>query len=122
MGLDQWAYKTKREIKGTDFKINDQDEEIAYWRKHPNFHGLMKELYNEKGGKDSTFNMSSVELTNEDLIKIGDRVINNDLPSTSGFFFGDESDTRYFREDVRFLEKAKESIKEGYKIYYTSWW
>lgn len=123
MGLDQWAYKTKREIKGTDFKMdNEVDEELAYWRKHPNLHGLMQKIYKEKGGKEEVFNMASVELTNKDLIAIGEKIINTELPVTSGFFFGESADEHYFNEDIEFLKKAKEAIKEGYKIFYTSWW
>jgi hypothetical protein len=123
MGLDMYAYKTKREVKGVDFEMDhDEDEQFAYWRKHPNLHGLMQELYEKKGGSSEQFNVVPVELTNEDLIEVGEKVINNKLPSTSGFFFGSDSDEHYFKEDVEFLEQAKKALKEGYKIYYTSWW
>tara|TARA_R100000900_G_scaffold81380_1_gene63928 strand:- start:3532 stop:3906 length:375 start_codon:yes stop_codon:yes gene_type:complete len=124
MGLDQYAYKTKREeAKGVDFKLDSTiDEELCYWRKHPNLQGLMEEIYRKKGGKAEDFNVVPVELTKEDLIEIGDKVINSKLPSTKGFFFGSESDDRYFEDDVQFLEKAKKAISEGYIVYYTSWW
>ena len=55
-------------------------------------------------------------------IEIGDKVINSKLPSTKGFFFGSESDERYYEDAVQFLEKAKKAISEGYIVYYTSWW
>tara|TARA_Y100000004_G_C8747993_1_gene341108 strand:- start:205 stop:576 length:372 start_codon:yes stop_codon:yes gene_type:complete len=123
MGLDQWAYKTKRKIEKVDFELDENaDKELTYWRKHPNLHGLMEKLYDKKGGKAESFNMVPVELTNEDLIEIGEKIVNNKLPSTSGFFFGSDSDEHYFSKDIQFLEKAKEAIENGYRVYYTSWW
>jgi len=124
MGLDQWAYSTKRQIeKSVDFEMElDNDTELMYWRKHPNLQGLMQELYEKKGGSSEQFNVVPVELTNEDLIEIGEKIVNNKLPSTSGFFFGSDSDEHYFNKDIEFLEKAKEAISKGHKVYYTSWW
>lgn len=122
MGLDMYAYKTKREIREVDFNGHEEDQDIAYWRKHPNLHGMMEKIYREKGGKDESFNVSSVQLNEKDLLDIGKKLVNSELPSTSGFFFGEDSDEHYFKEDIEFLEKAKDAIKEGYKVYYTSWW
>tara|TARA_B100000497_G_scaffold113448_1_gene135242 strand:- start:578 stop:970 length:393 start_codon:yes stop_codon:yes gene_type:complete len=122
MGLDQSAYKTRLKINGTDFKTNEDDKEIAYWRKHPNLHGMMEKIYREKGGKSKQFNVVPVELTKEDLIKLGETIINNKLPKTEGFFFGRDSDEHYFEKDIEFLEKAKNAIEEGFQVYYTSWW
>ena len=122
MGLDMNAFKTKQEISGTDFETRSDDIELAYWRKHPNLHGMMEKIYREKGGDSEQFNMVPVELTDADLIKLGEKIINNKLPKTEGFFFGQDSDERYFKEDIEFLEKAKEAINEGFQVYYTSWW
>ena len=66
MGLDMNAYKTKAKFtKDTDFndeifgKTGDGEidfeglivdtEEIAYWRKHPDLHGWMEQLYRKEG-------------------------------------------------------------------------
>lgn len=123
MGLDQSAYKTRQKITKTDFEIDDTiNEELAYWRKHPNLHGMMEKIYREKGGKSNQFNVVPVELTKEDLVKLGEKIINNKLPKTEGFFFGRDSDEHYFEKDIEFLEKAKEAIEEGFQVYYTSWW
>ena len=122
MGLDMNAFKTKQRICGTDFETGSDDIELAYWRKHPNLHGMMEKIYREKGGDSEQFNTVPVELTNEDLIRLGEKIINNKLPETTGFFFGQDSDTHYFKKDIEFLEKAKEAIEEGFQVYYTSWW
>ena len=138
MGLDMNAYKTKAKFtKDTDF--NDEIfgktgngeidfeglivdiEEIAYWRKHPDLHGWMEQLYRKKGGTEKSFNGDTVLLTEEDIDNLKIAVLTRTLPSTSGFFFGASKQEINFA-DLEFIEKAKEAIKEGYTIYYDSSW
>ena len=138
MGLDMNAYKTKAKFtKDTDFndeifgKTGDGDidfeglivdiEEIAYWRKHPDLHGWMEQLYRKKGGTEVSFNGDTVLLTEEDIDNLKIAVLTRTLPSTSGFFFGASRQEINFA-DLEFIEKAKEAIKEGYTIYYDSSW
>jgi len=124
MGLDMFAYtfngKTESEV---DFDTNNVTEttEIAYWRKHPNLHGWMEQLYYEKGGKDDSFNGSNVVLTKDDLDSLEQDIIDGTLPDTSGFFFG-KSDGSEQNEDLEFIAKAREAIEEGKIVYYSSWW
>lgn len=124
MGLDMFAYtfngKTESEV---DFDTNNVTEkmEIAYWRKHPNLHGWMEQLYYEKGGKDDSFNGSNVLLTKGDLDSLEQDIIDGTLPDTSGFFFG-KSDGSEQNEDLEFIAKAREAIEEGKMVYYSSWW
>ena len=138
MGLDMNAYKTKAKFtKDTDFndeifgKTGDGEidfeglivdtEEIAYWRKHPDLHGWMEQLYRKKGGTEASFNGDPVLLTEEDIDNLKIAVLTRTLPSTSGFFFGASRQEINFA-DLEFIEKAKEAIKEGYTIYYDSSW
>lgn len=139
MGLDQYAYARKgapetetREfeylddqgIKQTQTEVNviytDQIE-LAYWRKHPNLQGWMEQLYRSKGG-DEDFNCVDVELTLDDLNDLAIDITEGMLPTTEGFFFGSDSDERYKEGDLEFIRTAREHIKQGYKIVYTSWW
>ena len=124
MGLDMFAYKAQnfQPSKPVDFQdeITSEIEEFFYWRKHPDLHGLMKEIYIEKGGEDE-FNCRPVQLTSEDLERIGLAVIDEELPETSGFFFGQSSDEDRKR-DLEFLTEAKRYLDEGYTIWYDSWW
>jgi len=89
MGLDMFAYtfngKTESEV---DFDTNNVTEttEIAYWRKHPNLHGWMEQLYYEKGGKDDSFNGSNVVLTKDDLDSLEQDIIDGTLPDTQVSF------------------------------------
>jgi hypothetical protein len=43
------------------------------------------------------------------------------LPQTSGFFFG-ESRPEDTLDDKRFIETARQALRDGYTIYYSSWW
>lgn len=125
MGLDQFAYRTKKELDSpVDFKIDYSDiEEIEYWRKHPNLHGWMEKLYRDKGGADEMFNNTPVELTQEDIDSLAEALIDFDLPYTTGFFFG-QSDTSadQHESDLSFCKMASKSISEGYRVFYDSSW
>lgn len=133
-GLDMYVYKMK-EFKPSntvdfheeiDFIVeNDgtihKPEEFFHWRNHPNLHGLMEKIYREKGGKENRFNCTPVQLTQEDLDRIGALVIDDELPITEGFNFGLSSD-KMKEKDIEFLEKASQALKEGFTIWYDSWW
>lgn len=124
MGLDMYAIAFKGEVNGeVDFNKNNINGEIEihYWRKHPNLHGWMENLYYDKGGKDDTFNGSNVILTEFDLDNLEQDIIDDALPNTSGFFFG-QTDGSEKDNDLEFVAKARKAIKEGNTIYYSSWW
>lgn len=139
MGLDQWAY-----IQLPVIPELSEDPEIEYtsqyritqWRKHPNLQGWMERLWQSKGSpikgwdqdeiKDRDFNCVDLELTEEDITQLEQDITNGNLngggPDTTGFFFGDPSDTEYIETDLKFCKYAKASLKAGVKVYYTSWW
>jgi len=131
MGLDMYAYRMAdfQPSTPTDFglelaELRSHDieaEELHYWRKHPDMHGLMEEIYRGKGGKEETFNCVPVQLVQADLDRIREQVQAKALPKTEGFFFGESDDTDY-DTDMEFLRKAEASLKEGYTIWYDSWW
>lgn len=127
MGLDQYAFCIDE---------SGEKEELAYWRKHPNLQGWMERLWNEKrrnpknikefveeiSNDDDVFNCVDLELNYEDLSNLEKAVINNNLPMTSGFFFGNNSDNEYREEDLEFIKKAREALDAGLHVIYTSWW
>ena len=126
MGLDMYAYATKaKPNKEVDFSTtNFNEEELHYWRKHPNLHGWMHNLYESKGGdKHSDFNGDCVVLTESDLDDLEHDIEQCDLPDTSGFFFGtSQNDDTEMKDDLEFVRKARTAIAEGKTVYYTSWW
>ena len=126
MGLDMFAFKVRKGVitESVDFNLpddNESQEELHYWRKHPNLHGWMENLYQEKGGKSESFNCDNLQLTEEDINRLEEDVNNDSLPETQGFFFG-QSYPEDKVNDLEFIRKAREALAEGYDVYYTSWW
>ena len=125
MGLDMYALSTKAKPEtDVDFSTkNFEQEELQYWRKHPNLHGWMQNLYDAKGGVSPDFNGDCVVLDSEDLDNLEADIKAGNLPDTSGFFFGESSNSDEENEnDLLFVTKAREAISEGKTVYYTSWW
>jgi hypothetical protein len=139
MGLDQYAFarkgdriETTEDYTYQDFDGNthteqrtsisyEEENEIAYWRKHPNLQGWMEQLWREKGG-EGEFNCVDFELTAADLDQLEYDMGFNQLPETQGFFFGNNSDDYYKEADEEFIREARQYLSDGYKIVYTSWW
>jgi len=123
MGLDMYAFSTK--VKPTtevDFSTKNFDvEELHYWRKHPNLHGWMQNLYDMKGGTSDSFNGDCVVLDSDDLDNLEQDIKDGNLPDTSGFFFGNTQGDED-EDDLLFIKEAREAINNGKTVYYTSWW
>jgi hypothetical protein len=136
MGLDQYAYATDS---------NDEQVEIAYWRKHNRLQGWMEQLWEDKGRPNfndtdsqamGDFNCVPVEITESDLDSLEEDVCGKKMPETGGFFFGDDSfgwttedgeqykgnDYHYKPDDLEFIEKARQAISKGKQVFYNSWY
>ena len=121
MGLDMYACITKHHPnQPVDFEVTEYTE-IHRWRKHPDLHGWMAELYFNKGGTNPDFNCATVALTSSELDQLETAVKDGTLPETSGFFFG-ESIGDEAEGDLEFIAKARKAIDEGYTVFYDSWW
>ena len=131
MGLDMYAYVAKKNNEMRDYYESYDYEtdsgpvvkprEIAYWRKHPNLHGWMHKLWNEKG-HSGDFNGDELELTWEDLDRLEYVVKRQELPGTSGFFFGNDADDHYRDQDLKFINEARAEITRGWRVFYNSSW
>jgi len=122
MGLDMYAYAA---AKANEEWGTGSQREIAYWRKHPNLHGWMEKLWhsqNTNPAADPMFNGVELELTWEDLEQLEEDIKNERLPSTSGFFFGDNSDDYYRTQDLEFIKQARAELFSGLKVFYNSSW
>lgn len=142
MGLDMYAYTAARAgqqrdyYEGAEFDTESKDyvnktvsrpREIAYWRKHPNLHGWMERLWQAKGrpgvtDPDSTFNGIELELNYDDLELLELDVIAGRLPSTSGFFYGNDADDYYRDHDLEFIKNARAELFMGLRVFYNSSW
>jgi len=137
MGLDMYAYVAQKAKQYDEFyegAVFDKESnemvntnvskprEISYWRKHPNLHGWMEKLAQDKGVSYDSFNGVELELTWEDLEALELAVRHNQLPSTSGFFFGDGADEHYLESDLSFIKNARAELFLGLKVFYNSSW
>jgi hypothetical protein len=131
MGLDMYAYVAKKNNEMRDYYESYDYEtdsgpvvkprEIAYWRKHPNLHGWMHKLWNERGHAGD-FNGDELELTFEDLDRLEYVVKHKELPGTSGFFFGTDADDYYRAQDLEFVKQARSELTQGMRVFYNSSW
>ena len=123
MGLDMYLFYTNEENVDSGEVLNPNFyNEICYWRKHPDLHGWMENLYHEKGGKKQ-FNCIDLILTIEDLNRLEQDIINDKLPHTEGFFFGSSSHSNESKEyDLNAIKMARDCINDGFVVYYFSWW
>lgn len=136
MGLDQFAYVTDDERCTGAFEVPDNihQHSLAQWRKHPDLHGWMRELFRSKGGSvpptdeghtfmGEDFNAGhGVELTSTDLDALEQAINTRSLPKTMGFFFGESFIEDEIEHDLRFVANARDAVTQGYRVYYTSWW
>jgi len=122
MGLDQYAYVAAKA--GIEWNGHNH-REISYWRKHPNLHGWMEQLWRERNADPSTdpvFNGIELELTWEDLDALEQDINSRELPETTGFFFGENSDNYYLAQDLEFIKQARAELFTGLKVFYNSSW
>ena len=136
MGLDMYAYSAAKAAAKNDYyhakyelgneNATDPTTELAYWRKHPNLHGWMEQLWIEKTNPnpeaDPMFNGIELELTYDDILRLEQDIINKQLPKTTGFFFGESSDEYYREQDLAFVRQAKADLFVGLRVFYNSSW
>ena len=137
MGLDMYAYVAAKAgqqnefYEGAEFdettrefvnKTTTKPREIAYWRKHPNLHGWMEKLAEQKNLEYDSFNGIEMELTHEDLDELEQAVTHGQLPATGGFFFGNNADEHYRESDLEFVKAARQELFFGLKVFYNSSW
>lgn len=85
MGLDMYL-TGERDIhqrSSTRHPLKGEQYELGYWRKHPNLHGYIVQTF--ANGED---HCQEIELDEAALRRIIKAVKANQLPYTSGFFFG----------------------------------
>ena len=141
MGLDMYAYVAARAGQQAEFYEGSEwdpdhkehrnpnvnrPREIAYWRKHPNLHGWMARLWLAREGNElrelDNCNGIELELDADDLDLLEHVVKERELPGTSGFFFGSDSDKHFYTDDLKFIQEARAEMFLGLKVFYNSSW
>lgn len=122
MGLDQYAVYAEAGVGSSNSTV------FHTWRKHPNLHGWMFELYRKRGGTGDFNADDYVQLTAADLEELREVILWDNFATTTGFFFGksynpgEEGFEEQQKSDLKFVDDAVELIKQGREVYYTSWW
>ena len=119
MGLDQYANARRGEAKKDEdgYTFYEDSMELAYWRKHPSLQGWMEDLWIEKSAEGGDeFNCVDLELDEEDLDKLEERLDSKELPEPTGFLFGHNSDDHDAEADREFIVQAGAAIEQGYPV------
>lgn len=134
MGLDMYAYAYRNVPAdcawfGDAWKpeVGEQigDEELYYWRKHPDLHRWMERLATTRGFTDSKYGFNGVwlRLTPEDLTQLESDLDAGLEENTGGFFFGASVYPEDAEATLEFIAKARALIEsDGATIFYNSSW
>lgn len=130
MGLDMyltgekyyWSSEGKRQ-KEDGLEIKTKTFDLGYWRKHPNLHGYIVQVFN-KGVDDC----QDIELGEEQISQIIKAIKNKELPHTEGFFFGDSSwnpehdanSIKIFNDALKWLKVEEKGVSRSV-MYRASW-
>jgi hypothetical protein len=127
MGLDMYMHGVigDNHARWTeDGEQNPNVTSLGYWRKHPNLHGFIVNIF--AFGVDDC---SPIELSRDGLDMTIEAIKKNELPDTRGFFFGQSpthpDDLKEQMEmDVEVMEKAKKwlSLNPNGKVFYQASW
>lgn len=135
MGLDMYLvgakypkkdYNNPENNKTIDgFEVSAINLRLGYWRKHPNLHGYIVNTF--ANGED---NCQLIYIGKDGINQIIDAVEHNNLPHTTGFFFGKSADINSLSPEERewarkekeytleILRKAAEWLNEPSDEYY----
>tara|TARA_R100001480_G_scaffold125060_1_gene123264 strand:+ start:1075 stop:1452 length:378 start_codon:yes stop_codon:yes gene_type:complete len=125
VGLDMFLrgkkYHMDRRRKIEGFELESETFELGYWRKHPNLHGYIVEKFAD--GQD---NCQSIYLETKNLERILGAVMQDGLPHTTGFFFG-ESESADYQDTAKQIEGAIKwlNVKDNdvlRSVYYWASW
>ena len=122
MGLDQCLLAVRGHYGNSH---SNEVEKVWTWRKHSDLQGYMEKLAIKKGivKTASEFNCIDLELTKEDIEDIKNAITEEDLPRTTGFFFGQSyRDSSELEEDLIAFDGALNLQQIGFKIFYSCWW
>lgn len=129
MGLDMqlngekyhWSYGDKKPPEVDGFRVKETILELGYWRKHPNLHGFIVNTF--ANGVDEC---QRIDLGPDQIRKIIQATIENNLPETTGFFFGvstkdrDEETIIILRRSLEWLETSEPDVSRS--IFYKASW
>ena len=127
MGLDMSFYKLGgvKSVSSTGEIETDEKyvrEEIKYYRKFNALHGLLNDLYLNRGGVD--MNCALVNVSLYDINYIKEHCLNKSLKPQEGFFWGrqDPVTDEEYSELLELVEEMENLSGEGWTIAYCGDW
>ena len=104
---EKGKYTGRKREKVDGYEKTTTEIELAYWRKHPNLHGYIVKTFNN-GEDDCT----PIDLSPDNLDQIANAIEKNELPETTGFFFGESSWHEEEKEkNVEIFRKASKWLR-----------
>ena len=120
----------------------EEQELLVCWRKHSKLHGWMEALWEKRGRPNNRpemegFNCTDLPLTLEDIDRLEADVKARNLTQAKvpemysslgehlgieNLFADDSSDEDYLETDLEFCKEARESLKDGYEVFYTAYY
>lgn len=111
------------------FELSSSSLSLGYWRKHPNLHGYIVSAFGPKNEAGAPIdNCGKIYLSIEEITQIMNAIVENRLPLTKGFFFGEsegtdeekERDLAIFRKAIKWVEEKDPNVSRS--IYYQASW
>lgn len=125
MGLDMYAFFVEKEnaISDGECRLAYGQVEDYYWRKDYNLHDWMEKLWEKRTGNTnrSDFNCVQIRLYKEDIEELEEAIKSWEIDDSEPFSFK-KYNSNMKEHDLQFCHDAKEAIKDGYAVYYDSWW
>ena len=125
MGLDMYAFfvEKKDAISDEKCRLAYGQVEDYYWRKDYNLHDWIEKLWEKRTGNTdrNNFNCVQIRLYKEDIEGL-EKAINTWKIDDSEPFSFDKYTSNMKKHDLQFCQEAKKAIKDGYAVYYDSWW
>jgi len=105
MGLEMYAFKTRENITNCGFDHPSDCEEIYYWRKHPNLHGWMYELFLKKISNSMLEGNENNDISGDGIVCINGNlsIVTANIPN-GGYRFNSET-LKLTLDDLDQLEK-----------------
>ena len=111
--IPQWGNHSERNRHEDGLPIEQIEVAIGYWRKHPNLHGYIVENFGPKDENDiAKDDCNEIDLDLDQLEQLRQAIVNDELPMTEGFFFGEspipdeEGYAEQKEEDLEIIARA----------------
>ena len=124
--LDDLSYKEGYHIDtvGEDGVFRREEVPLAqlhYWRKHSDLEGYMSSIWHEQNPGKGDFNCEFLELTEDIINEVIELSQTKGFSEASGFGWGQTYDEDH-EVTIQAMQKALKYMKDGYKVFYSSWW